>query len=41
MKKHNPEVAVRFSTREYLKNGAITNIPLYFASKVFELALET
>jgi predicted AAA+ superfamily ATPase len=26
--KHEPQVAVRFSTREYLKNGSITNIPL-------------
>jgi predicted AAA+ superfamily ATPase len=38
IKKHNPEVAVRFSTKEYLKNGAITNIPLYVVGKVFELA---
>ena len=36
--KYNPETAIRFSTNEYLKNGAITNIPLYFAGKLFELA---
>ena len=36
--KHNPEIAVRFSNKEYLKNGAITNIPLYFVGKIFELA---
>lgn len=35
--KHNPETAVRFSSMEYLKNGAITNIPLYFVGKMFEL----
>jgi len=37
IEKHKPEVAVRFSTMEYLKSGAITNIPLYFAGKMFEL----
>ena len=36
----NPEIAVRISTREYLKNGAITNIPLYFAGKISALAAE-
>ena len=40
IEKHKPETAVRFSTREYLKNGAITNIPLYFAGKIFELINE-
>jgi predicted AAA+ superfamily ATPase len=35
--KHSPETAIRFSANEYLKNGAITNIPLYFAGKLFEL----
>ena len=35
--KHNPQIAVRFSTNEYLVNGAITNIPLYFVGKMFEL----
>jgi predicted AAA+ superfamily ATPase len=35
--KYQPEVSVRFSTKEYLVNGAITNIPLYFAGKVFDL----
>jgi predicted AAA+ superfamily ATPase len=37
IKKHEPEVSVRFSMREYSKDGAITNIPLYFAGKLFEL----
>ena len=37
IKKHNPEISIRFSTREYLKNGAITNIPLYLAGKSFVL----
>lgn len=36
--KYKPETAVRFSTKEYLKNDAITNIPLYFAGKIFELS---
>jgi predicted AAA+ superfamily ATPase len=40
IEKHNPEIAVRFSTKEYLKNGAITNIPLYFVGKIFELTSE-
>ena len=35
--KHKPETAVRLGAREYLKNGAITNIPLYFAGRMFEL----
>jgi predicted AAA+ superfamily ATPase len=34
---HNPKAAVRLSTMEYLVNGAITNIPLYFAGKLFDL----
>jgi predicted AAA+ superfamily ATPase len=37
IEKHKPEIAVRFNTREYLVNGAITNIPLYFTGKMFEL----
>ena len=36
--KHKPEIAVRISSKEYLINGAITNVPLYFAGKMFELA---
>ena len=40
IEKHKPDVAVRFSTREYLKNGAITNVPLYFAGRIFELTSE-
>ena len=35
--KYSPQIAVRLSTKEYLKNGAIINIPLYFTSKVFDL----
>jgi predicted AAA+ superfamily ATPase len=38
--KHSPKTAIRFSTNEFLKNGAITNIPLYFVGKLFELASE-
>jgi len=37
IEKYHPEKSVRFSTREYRKDGAITNIPLYFAGKIFEL----
>jgi predicted AAA+ superfamily ATPase len=37
IEKHRPKTAVRFSTKEYLVNGAITNIPLYFVGKIFEL----
>ena len=37
VEKHRPEISIRFSTKEYLINGAITNIPLYFAGKTFEL----
>lgn len=32
-----PEYAIRFSKRGYLKNGLITNIPLYLARKTKEL----
>ena len=35
--KHNPEVAVRYSTMEYFINDAITNVPLYFVGKTLEL----
>ena len=35
--KHNPNIAVRYSTQEYMINGAITNIPLYFVGKTLEL----
>ena len=37
IERHKPKTAVRFSTMEYLVNDAITNIPLYFAGKMFEL----
>ena len=33
----NPEHAIRFSKRGYRKDGQITNIPLYLASKTKEL----
>lgn len=35
--KYQPETALRFSGREYLRNGAITNLPLYLAGKTAEL----
>ena len=38
--KRKPDLAVRFSANEYKKNGAITNIPLYFVGKMFELVKE-
>lgn len=34
---HQPEHALRFSKREYRKDGYITNLPLYFARKTKEL----
>lgn len=34
IKKRNPTHAVRLSKREYRKDGAITNIPLYLAGKL-------
>jgi predicted AAA+ superfamily ATPase len=37
IEKYKPEISIRFSTKEYLKNGAITNIPLYFVGKMLEL----
>ena len=33
----NPKMAIRFSKRGYLKNGEITNIPLYLANKTKDL----
>jgi len=41
IEKYKPEAAVRFSTNEYQKNGAITNVPLYFVGKLFELISDT
>jgi len=38
IEKYKPKIAVRFSANAYLKNGAITNIPLYFVGKIFELS---
>lgn len=37
IEKHKPQIAIRFSANGFLKNGEITNIPLYFVGKVFEL----
>ena len=37
--KYKPEIAIRFSTNEYMTNGSITNIPLYFAGKTLELII--
>lgn len=34
---HNPKHAIRFSKRSYIKNGLITNIPLYLAPKTKSL----
>lgn len=34
---HHPEHAIRFSKRGYRKDGAFTNLPLYFARKTKEL----
>jgi predicted AAA+ superfamily ATPase len=39
IEKYRPEISVRFNTNEYLRNGAITNIPLYFVGKIFELSM--
>lgn len=35
-RENNPH-ALRFSKRGYLKNGAITNLPLYLAKKTKDL----
>ena len=35
--KNNPDHAIRFSRMNYIQNGKITNIPLYFASKINDL----
>ena len=37
IEKHKPEAAIRLSSNEYLRNGAITNVPLYLVGKMFEL----
>lgn len=34
---NNPEIAIRFSRRGYRRDGAITNMPLYLASRLKEL----
>ena len=37
IEKYKPETAIRFSSNEYMTNGNVTNIPLYFTGKVMEL----
>ena len=37
IREQNPEEAIRFSKMGYLKNGAITNMPLYLAGRAKEL----
>ena len=37
IEKYSPRTAIRLNTNEYMVNSAITNIPLYFAGKLFEL----
>lgn len=37
IEKYNPKVAIRYSKNGYLKNGEITNIPLYLVGKTREL----
>ena len=34
---YQPQTAIRLSSNGYVKDGMITNIPLYFASKLMEL----
>ena len=34
---HHPKYAVRFSRRNYRKDGEITNVPLYLASRLKDL----
>jgi len=35
--KYDPGIAVRYSTKEYMINGEITNVPLYLVGKTIEL----
>jgi predicted AAA+ superfamily ATPase len=37
IEKFNPETAVRLSSNGYVKDGKVTNIPLYLASKLLDL----
>jgi predicted AAA+ superfamily ATPase len=37
IEKNNPKTAIRFSSNGYVKDGKITNIPLYLASKTNSL----
>ena len=35
--KNNPEIAIRFSEMGYVKDGAVTNVPLYLADRLCDL----
>ena len=35
--KNNPEIAIRFSEMGYVKDGAVTNVPLYLADRLYDL----
>ena len=37
IKNRRPQIAIRYSKRGYIKNGAITNLPLYLAGKTRDL----
>lgn len=37
IEKNKPKIAVRFNSNGYIKNGEITNIPLYLVSKMMKL----
>lgn len=39
IRENEPEFAIRFSKRGYLKNGLITNMPLYLAGKMRKLLI--
>ena len=36
IRERQPEAAIRLSRLEYMKNGAITNLPLYLAPRLLE-----
>jgi predicted AAA+ superfamily ATPase len=37
IERHDPEIAIRFSSNGYMTNGKITNIPLYLTNKAMSL----
>jgi len=37
IEKYKPEISIKLSAKEYMKNDAIINVPLYFAGKTLEL----